>query len=145
MAIVQAPSYVLWLNEFYNVFRTIWTDGRELPKETVPRYYGYSVGHWEDDYTFVVETIGLNDKTWLDNAGRPHSDQLRVVERFHRPSREILESTVTIDDPSSYMKTWGGRRQVDFSPAAGRFRYARDPLRARGDGRIQERGRRTCY
>jgi hypothetical protein len=114
MAIVQTPNYVLWLNQFYMVFRTIWTDGRELPKETVPRYYGYSVGHWEDDYTFVVETIGLNDKTWLDNAGRPHSDQMRVVERFHRPSREILELTVTIDDPKFYTKPWVAADKLIF-------------------------------
>ena len=106
MAIVQTPNYVLWLNQFYNVFRTIWTDGRELPKDPVPRYYGYSVGHWEDDYTFVVDTVGLNEKTWLDNVGRPHSDQLRVQERFHRPSREILELTVTINDPKFYTKPW---------------------------------------
>jgi hypothetical protein len=106
MAIVQTPNYVLWLNEYYNVYRTIWTDGRELPKNPVPRYYGYSVGHWEDDYTFVVDTVGLNESTWLDNAGRPHSDQLRVQERFHRPSWEILEITVTIDDPKFYTKPW---------------------------------------
>src|SRR6202162_3230735 len=99
MAIVQTPNYVLWLNQFYNVFRTIWTDGRELPMDPVPRFYGYSVGHWEDDYTFVVETIGLNDKTWLDNAGRPHSDQMRGGERFRGTRREILELTGRIDAP----------------------------------------------
>ena len=114
MAIVQTQNYVLWLNQFYNVFRTIWTDGRELPKDPVPRYYGYSVGHWEDDYTFVVETVGLNEKTWLDNAGRPHSDQLRVEERFHRPSREILELTVTIDDPKFYTKPWVAADKLIF-------------------------------
>jgi len=114
MAIVQTPNYVLWLSQFYNVFRTIWTDGRALPKDTVPRYYGYSVGHWEDDYTFVVDTVGLNDKTWLDNAGRPHSDQLRVQERLHRPSREILELTVTIDDPKFYTKPWVAANKMTF-------------------------------
>jgi hypothetical protein len=114
MAIIQTPNYVLWLNQFYNVFRTIWTDGRELPKDPIPRYYGYSVGHWEDDYTFVVDTVGLNEKTWLDNAGRPHSDQLRVQERFHRPSREILELTVTINDPKFYTKPWVAADRLTF-------------------------------
>ena len=114
MAIVQTPNYVLWLNQFYNVFRTIWTDGRELPKNLTPRYYGYSVGHWQDDYTFVVETVGLNEKTWLDNVGRPHSDQLRVEERFHRPSREILELTVTITDPKFYTKPWVAADKLIF-------------------------------
>jgi hypothetical protein len=114
MAIVQTPNYVLWLNQFYTVFRTIWTDGRELPMDPVPRYYGYSVGHWEDDYTFVVETVGLNDKTWIDNVGRPHSDKLRVEERFHRPSREILELTVTINDPKFYTKPWVAADKLIF-------------------------------
>ena len=62
----------------------------------------------------MVETIGLNDKTWLDNAGRPHSDQLRVTERFHRPSREILELTVTIDDPKFYTKPWVAANKLIF-------------------------------
>jgi hypothetical protein len=106
MAIVQTPKYVIWLNKFYNVYRTIWIDGRELPKDPVPRFYGYSVGHWEDDYNLVVETVGLDDKTWLDNVGRPHSDALHVTERFHRVSRDILELTVTIDDPKIYTKPW---------------------------------------
>jgi hypothetical protein len=114
MAIVQTQNKMLWLNQFYTVFRTIWTDGRELPKETVPRFYGYSVGHWQDDYTFVVETVGLNETTWLDNAGRPHSDELRVEERFHRPSREILELTVTIDDPKFYTKPWVAANKLTF-------------------------------
>ena len=121
MAIVQTPNYVLWLNQFYTVFRTIWTDGRELPKDLIPRYYGYSVGHWEDDYTFVVNTVGLNEKTWLDNAGRPHSDQLRVEERFHRPSREILELTVTIHDPKFYTKPWVAADKLIFHLLPGDF------------------------
>lgn len=114
MAIVQTPHYVLWLNQFYNVYRTIWTDGRELPKDPVLRYYGYSVGHWEDDYNFVVDTIGLDDRTWLDNVGRPHSNALHVVERFHRVSHDILELTVTIDDPKMYTKPWVATDKLTF-------------------------------
>jgi hypothetical protein len=106
MAIVQTPKYIVWLNKFYNVYRIIWTDGRELPKDPAPRYYGYSVGHWEDDYTLVVDTVGLDEKTWLDNVGRPHSSALHVTERFHRASRDILELSVTIDDPKMYTKPW---------------------------------------
>jgi hypothetical protein len=106
MTIVQTPNYVVWLNQFYNVYRIIWTDGRALPKDPEPRYYGYSVGHWEDDYSFVVDTIGMDERTWLDNVGRPHSSALHVVERFHRVNRDILELTVTIDDPKMYTKPW---------------------------------------
>jgi len=114
MAIVQTANKVIWLNQFYDVYRTIWTDGRELPKDPAPRYYGYSVGHWEDDYTLVVETVGMTDRTWLDNAGRPHTGDLRVEERFHRPSREILELTVTITDPKYYTKPWVAADKLTF-------------------------------
>ena len=106
ITIVQTSKYVIWLNQFYNVYRIIWTDGRELPKNPVPRYYGYSVGRWEDDYNFVVDTVGMDERTWLDNVGRPHSSALHVVERFNRLSRDILELTVTIDDPEMYTKPW---------------------------------------
>ena len=106
MTLIQTPNYVVWLNLFNNVYRIIWTDGRELPKDPIPRYYGYSVGHWEDDYNFVVDTVGLDDRTWLDNVGRPHSSALHVMERFHRANRDILELTVTIDDPKMYSKPW---------------------------------------
>ncbi len=106
MTIVQTPNYVVWLNQFYNVYRIIWTDGRELPKDPEPRYYGYSVGHWKDDYNFVVDTVGMDERTWLDNVGRPHSSALHVVELFHRVNRDILQLTVTIDDPKMYTKPW---------------------------------------
>jgi hypothetical protein len=104
--IVQLPKKVLMLYQFQEVWRTIWTDGRELPKEPEPRWYGYSVGKWEDDYTFVVQTNGLDERTWLDNAGRPHSSDLRVEERFHRIDRDTMELTVIIDDPQIYAKPW---------------------------------------
>ena len=104
--IVQLPKKVLLLYEFQQVWRTIWTDGRELPKDPEPRWYGYSVGKWVDDYTFVVESNGMDERTWLDNAGRPHSSDLRVEERFHRVDRDTMEFTVTIDDPQIYTKPW---------------------------------------
>lgn len=104
--IAQADDHVLVLNQFGRTWRTIWTDGRELPTDPEPRFTGYSVGKWVDDYTFVVETVGMIDKTWIDNAGRPHSDQLKVEERFHRVDHDHLELTVTIDDPKMYTKPW---------------------------------------
>jgi hypothetical protein len=89
------------------VWRNIWADGRELPKETLePRWYGYSVGKWIDDYTFVVQTTGLDERTWIDNAGRPHSDELMVQETFHRVNHNIMELTLTINDPKMYTTPW---------------------------------------
>jgi hypothetical protein len=104
--IVQTADHVIVLNQFFRSWRTIWTDGRELPTNPEPRWTGYSVGKWVDDYTFVVQTVGMIEKTWLDNAGRPHSSELKVEERFHRVDHDHLELTVTIDDPKMYTKPW---------------------------------------
>jgi hypothetical protein len=104
--ITQTEDQVIVLNQFYRTWRTIWTDGRELPKDPEPRFNGYSVGKWVDDYTFVVQTVGMNEKTWIDNQGRPHSSELKVEERFHRVDHDHLELTVTIDDPKMYTKPW---------------------------------------
>src|SRR5262249_15479122 len=97
-----------YMNQFQNSWRVIWTDGRSLPKldDVSPRWNGYSVGKWLDDYTFEVETVGLNETTWLDNPGRPHSDVLKVKELYHRVSRDVLELTVTVDDSKMYTKPW---------------------------------------
>jgi hypothetical protein len=64
------------------------------------------VGKWLDDYTFVVETIGMDERTWLDNAGRPHSSELKTEERFHRIDHDNMEITLTIDDPKMYTQPW---------------------------------------
>jgi hypothetical protein len=104
--ILQTPQKIFLLYTFGKVWRVIWTDGRELPKDPEPRWYGYSVGKWVDDYTLVVQTTGLDDRTWIDRAGRPHSDALRVEERFHRADRDHLELSVTIEDPKMYTKPW---------------------------------------
>jgi hypothetical protein len=106
--IAQIPDQVLMLYEYQKVWRVIWTDGRALPKDPEPRWYGYSVGHWDGDDTFVVETVGLDERTWLDNAGDPHSGDMRVEERYHRADRDTLEVTVKIDDPKAYTAPWLG-------------------------------------
>lgn len=103
----QSKSQVAIIYQNNQVWRNIWTDGRELPKEILePRWYGYSVGKWVDDYTFVVQTVGLDERTWIDNVGRPHSDQLKVEETFHRVNHDTMELTLTITDPKMYSKPW---------------------------------------
>ena len=87
-------------------WRVIWADGRELPKDPDPTWDGYSTGKWVDSTTFVVQTNGTDERTWLDAVGRPHSDALRVEERFHRVDHDHMELTVTIDDPRMYTKPW---------------------------------------
>ena len=104
--IVQTPESVVILYQYDKIWRVIWADGRKLPEDPEPRWFGYSVGKWVDDYTFVAETSGTDERTWLDLVGRPQSADLRVEERFHRVDRDNLELTVTIDDPEMYTKTW---------------------------------------
>ena len=112
IAFTQMPGRVIELFQFNRVWRDIWTDGRPLPKNVGgdaadaadPRWYGYSVGHWQDDYTFVVDTVGSDERSWLDNAGHPHSVGLRVQERYTRVNHNSLEVTITIDDPKTYTK-----------------------------------------
>ncbi len=104
--ILQTPLKVVMLYEFNRAWRVVWTDGRAVPKEAEPRWYGYSTGKWVDDYTLVVQTSGTDERTWIDRAGRPHSGDLRVEERFHRIDHDTLELTVTINDPKMYIKPW---------------------------------------
>jgi hypothetical protein len=105
--IIQTPENVVVLYLFNKKWRVIPTNQAELPKEfDEPRWFGYSVGKWVDDYTFVVNSGGFDERTWLDAAGRPHSDALRVEERYQRVDRDHLVLTVTIDDPKMYTKPW---------------------------------------
>lgn len=105
--ILQTPENVVILYLYNRKWRVIWTDGRQLPKEVEePRWWGYSIGRWVDDYTFVVESTGLDTRTWLDNGGRPHSDAMWVEERYRRVDRDHLEMTVVDDDPKYYTRPW---------------------------------------
>jgi hypothetical protein len=96
---------VLILYEAVHSYRQIFTDGRPLPKDPNPQWFGYSVGHWEGD-TLVVESAGFNDNVWLDNSGHPAGESLRVTERFHRKDFGHESVEVTIDDPKTYTKPW---------------------------------------
>src|SRR5512138_3086455 len=119
--IVQTPNQVLILYMFEKRWRVIWTDGRPLPKDPDPRWYGYSVGRWEDDTTFVVNTVGTDDRTWLDNAGNPHSSELKVEERYHRVNHDLMELTVTLDDPKAYTRPWTPRNKMPLTLAPANF------------------------
>jgi hypothetical protein len=103
--VVQTPGVLLLLFESYHSFRQIFTDGRPLPKDPEPAWFGYSAGKWEGD-TLVVNTVGVTEKTWLDDAGHPHSDSMRLIERFRRQDFGHMEVQLTIDDPKAYAKPW---------------------------------------
>jgi hypothetical protein len=104
--IFQLPERIVFVYEGgAHVWRNIWLDGRQQPKDPNPTYLGYSTGKWEGE-TLVVDTIGLNDRTWLDAAGHGHGEKLRVVERFTRTDSNTLRVEATIEDPDYYTKPW---------------------------------------
>lgn len=112
MTITNMGNRTFILIQYMDVWREIWTDGRALPKDVGgtgkdaldPKWNGYSVGHWEDDYTFVVDTTGLEPNTWTAKNGYPHSIDAHVQERFHRDDKNDLTLTITMDDPKLYTK-----------------------------------------
>ena len=101
--IVQTPQRIFMFFEYSHTFREIWMDGRALPKDPDPSYFGYSVGRWEGN-TLVVESVGFNDKTVIN--GMPHSDAVHLLERYTRPNLDTLELNMTADDPKAYTKPW---------------------------------------
>ena len=103
--IVQSPGLTIVLFEAFTHYRQIFTDGRQLPTDPNPAWFGYSIGMW-DGNTFVVDSRGFNDKTWLDDSGHPHTDALHTIERFGRRDFGHLDMEVTIDDPKAYTKPW---------------------------------------
>ena len=103
--LIQIPGEIVLLFESYHSFRQIFTDGRPLPTHPDPGWFGYSVGKWDGD-TLVVDTVGVSDETWLDDGGHPHTDALRITERFHRRDFGHLDVRLTIDDPKTYSRPW---------------------------------------
>jgi len=103
--IIQTPGIIAVLYEVDNSYRQIYTDGRPLPVDPQPTWGGYSIGRWDGD-TLVVDAAGFNAETWLDSNGHPHSEALRVNERFFRRDFGHMDLTVTIDDPKMYTRPW---------------------------------------
>jgi hypothetical protein len=104
----QAGDRIVMLYQYQRVWRDIWMDGRQLPAKVdakaAPdaRFYGYSVGHWDGDTTLVIDSTGVDDRTWIDDVGHPHSSAMHVQERYTRLDQYTLEVTITIDDPAIY-------------------------------------------
>jgi hypothetical protein len=109
---IQVSNRVLQMFERDHVVREIWTDGRTLPNDPDPLWYGYSTGKWADDFTFVVESTGYDDRTWLGAVGYPHSETMRVEERYQRVDRDTISFTLKMEDPQAYAKVWIARSRV---------------------------------
>ena len=116
--VLQTPGVTAFLYETLvgMIFRQAFTDGRPLPAASDPTWLGYSVGRWDGD-TFVVDTNGLKDGGWLDTQkARPHSDALRVTERFRRTDFGHMDLTITINDPKAYVKPWTAKTVLHLLP-----------------------------
>ena len=113
--IVQMPGRLYMIFEINRQARAIYTDGRRHPEGAPSSFMGHSVGRWEGD-TLVVETVGLNDLTWLDGLGHPHTDALRVEERIRRMDQDTLEINFLFDDPKAYTKPWTGKKGFKLRP-----------------------------
>jgi hypothetical protein len=116
--IVQSGRLMIVLYETTanSAFRQIFLDGRPLPKDPQPTWLGYSVGMWDGD-VLKVDTIGFNDRGWIDTGiGHPQTESLHVIERFRRTDFGHMEIAVTIDDPKAYTKPWTGTLKLHLLP-----------------------------
>jgi hypothetical protein len=113
--IFQVPGRMLIVYEWDHWVRPIWTDGRGHLKDADPTWMGHSIGKWDGD-TLIVDTVGLNDKTWLDMAGHVHTEDLHVVERWRRTKPDTLVVDIVFDDPKAYTKPWKGQKVFKLHP-----------------------------
>jgi hypothetical protein len=119
--IVQSPRLTAILYE--DSHRQIYTDGRVFPKEFAqPSWLGYSIGHWEGD-TLVMETAGFNDKTWLDVSGHPHSEALRILERYRRRDFGHMDTEMTFNDPQMYTRPFTIKVTFELQADSDIFEY----------------------
>ena len=112
---VQAPGLLVMLNEMNANYRQVFTDARALPVDPNPTWQGYSTAKWEGD-ALVVETNGFNDRGWLDIEGHPHSEDLKIIERYRRPDYGHLDLEMTIDDPKTFAKPFSMKIRKTLDP-----------------------------
>jgi hypothetical protein len=118
MQIYQLPDRILQVYEGgAHMWRIIYMDGREHPKgdRLNPTYLGHAVGRWEGD-TLVVDVVGFNNRTWLDAAAHPHTEQLHVIERYTRLDTNTLHYQASIEDPGAYTKPWTVGWKIAWQP-----------------------------
>jgi len=113
--ILQQPGEILILFEAFATFRQIFLDGRAVPKDVNPTWWGYSVGRWDGD-SLVVETSGFNGRTWIDTGGHPATDALRVTERYRRRDVGHMDLQITVDDSKAYTKPWTVSYALELMP-----------------------------
>jgi hypothetical protein len=120
--LIETPESIVIIYETFTYWRQIFTDGRKVDANAKPAWMGYSTGQWEGD-TFVVETTGFNGKMWLDQVGRPTTDQLHVTPRYTRTHFGRMSIEVTIDDPGAYTEPWSATGVVHLRPGWEPFEF----------------------
>ena len=118
---IQTPEAVYILHELGPAFRVIWLNAKH-PEDPDPQYWGHSVGWYENDNTLVVDTVGANDKSWLDQLGHPRTERLHFIERYTRVDATSMSLDMTVDDPGAYTAPWPGKRAFKTS-TTGFMRY----------------------
>ena len=114
--LIQTPTLLVMLFEDdIPSHRQVFLDGRGHPKDPNPSWMGHSIGRWDGE-VLVIDTVGFNDRSWLDPQGHPHTEKMRVTERLRRPDLGHLEIEFTIDDPGAYKKPWTMKRVADLDP-----------------------------
>ena len=111
----QMPDVVFLFFERDHWVRRVYMDGRGHPEGYPVTWMGHSIGNYDGD-TLVVDTVGINDTTWIDGLGHPHSEALHLVERFRRPNHNTLEYEITVDDPKAYTKPWTAKKVFELMP-----------------------------
>jgi hypothetical protein len=113
--IVQTPDLIVVLHEAFTLWRQIFLDGRRLADNANPSWLGYSTGTWDGD-TLIVDSRGFNDKIWMDQLGKPSTEQLHVIERYRRKDFGHLEIEITIDDPGAFTRPWNVTQTFHLLP-----------------------------
>jgi hypothetical protein len=106
---VQTPDAVYILHEQGESFRVVRLNSKH-PEDPDPQYWGDSIGWYENGDTLVIDTVGFNDRSWLDQLGHPHTDKLHTIERYKLVGKDMLDLDGTIDDPGAYTKPFPTHR-----------------------------------
>lgn len=118
---IQTPEAVYILHELGPAFRVIWLNAKH-PEDPDPQYWGHAIGWYENDNTLVVDTVGANDRSWLDQLGHPRTERLHFIERYTRVDATSMSLDMTVDDPGAYTAPWPGKRNFKKS-TTGFMRY----------------------
>jgi len=105
-----------------HTYRTIFMDGRKHPENLTPTYYGHSIGWWEGD-TLVVDTVGFNERFWIDRGQLPHTDQLHLIEKYTRTALDTMKYELTVDDPGAYTAPFTGTSNLRWQDGTELFEY----------------------